>query len=186
VFDVLLFPLMATLDTIVNVLNTGGVSAFGHRDAGAVAIVDEEQSTPTVNGNFSLQSDTETWLAPVAGTLRKIEDSAIRVTLIGADGTPLAGPGMLLTVGQQAHLRLARLYAQGLENAQAPGPSAHADCHFVPCRAILFRRGVRGRGVKRQRERRRRNSARPAGSRSSTNAGMIIDPLAVARRSSRS
>jgi hypothetical protein len=129
---------MAALDTIVNTLNTAGVSVFGLAMPVLSPSWTKNNATPTVTGDFSLQSDTETWLAPVAGTLRKIETSAIGATLIGANGTPVSGPGMLLTIGRQAHLRLARLYAQVLENATGARPERARGLPFRPVPRHFF------------------------------------------------
>ena len=129
---------MTTLDTIVNALNSVGVSAFGLAMPVLAPSWTKNGETPTVNGNFSLQLATETWLAPVAGTIRKIKDSAIGVTLIGGDGAPITGPGILLTMGEQAHLRLARLYAQALENATGARPERARGQPFRPVPRHFF------------------------------------------------
>ena len=59
---------MATLDTIVNTLNSVGVSAFGLAMPVLSPAWTKNGEPPTVNGNFALQLATETWLAPVSGT----------------------------------------------------------------------------------------------------------------------
>ena len=171
---------MAALDTIVNTLNSVGVSAFGLAMPVLSPSWTKNGVMPTVNGDFSLQLDSETWLAPVAGTLRKIDESAIGLTLIRADGTPLTGPGMLLTIGQQAHLRLARLYAQALEIATGARPERGRGQPFRPVpRHFFFGGAVADADVS--------GNVNPGDEISQLGAltifddtGMIIDPLAVA------
>ena len=171
---------MATLDTIVNTLNSVGVSAFGLAMPVLSPSWTKNNVTPTVSGDFSLQLAAETWLAPVAGTLRKIKDSAIGVTLIAADGTPFTGPGLLLTVGMQAHLRLARLYAQALENATGARPERGRGQPFRPVPRHFFYGGaVADDDVS--------GNVNPGDEIGKTgpltifdDTGMILDPLAVA------
>ena len=83
----------------------------------------------TDNGLFNTKDDDMTlsnsgnWLAPMAGLCRVVDASRpIGVTLIKPDGTAETGPGVLLSLFPQEYLRLARLYAQELEQTQANRP----------------------------------------------------------------
>jgi hypothetical protein len=102
-------------DTIANV----GIAAWG----GSMPVLNPawtDGTTPTSNdAAMSLSLGGGTWVAPVAGTLLPTP----RVTLVDAGGAPLAGTGALvLSLHPQAYLRLARLYAQVLEDAAGARP----------------------------------------------------------------
>lgn len=80
-------------------------------------------SLPTVTDDGMALSLTGTnWVAPVAGAARQVNPSTIGVTLLRSNGVPASGPGLLLTLFPHAYLRLARLYAQILEDAASPRP----------------------------------------------------------------
>jgi hypothetical protein len=62
------------------------------------------------------------WVTPLAGTVRRVDSSSIGITLLRADGSIASGPGLLLTSFPHAYLRLARVYAQVLEDGASPRP----------------------------------------------------------------
>src|SRR5262245_52874264 len=106
--------------SLTDTLNTVGISAFGL--SMPVLASKWTTGTPTItkdDNNLSLSIAANSWLVPATGTLRRIEGGDVRVTLIRANGSIQSGPGMLLTLFPQIYLRLARLYAQELETANA-------------------------------------------------------------------
>ena len=113
-------------------LSSVGISAFG---LGMPVLSPRwtDGAMPTVNdAGMSLSLASGTWVCPVAGTLRKIESSAIGVTLVHADGSAATGPGMLLTLMPQLYLRLARLYARLLEAGARPESDSGLPMRPVP------------------------------------------------------
>jgi hypothetical protein len=139
---------MAGLDTVINALNNTGASLFGLAMPVMSPSWTKGGAMPTVGGDFVLRLDPtlpeagNTWLAPASGTLRAIEDSFVGVTLIGANGIPVNGPGLLLTLGVQLHLRLARLYAQVLETSVATRPERDRGQPFRPVPRYFFFAGA--------------------------------------------
>ncbi|HEV2757649.1 MAG TPA: hypothetical protein VG318_17960 [Actinomycetota bacterium] len=115
------------MTTITDALTTVGVAAFGH-GMPVLAPAWTSGGTPTESigdGGMSLDAATgTTWRAPLAGEIRPVATGAdLGVTLVGAGGAPISSAGTLLVVFPHAHLRLARLYAQVLEDpASSPRP----------------------------------------------------------------
>ena len=122
---------MASLaDTIAQV----GIAAWG----GSMPVLSPtwtDSAMPSANDDtMSLSLGAGEWRAPLAGTVAVAPaGGSLPLTLLGADGTPLPGTGALvLTLYPQAYLRLARLYAQVLEDASGARPERARGLPFRP------------------------------------------------------
>lgn len=167
---------MASLaDTIANV----GISAWG----GSMPVLNPawtDGTMPTANDSaMTLSLGGGSWLAPFAGTLSVPPSGGLPVTLVGPGGTPASGTGaQLLTIHPQAYLRLARLYAQVLEDATGARAERALGLPFRPVpRYVRYAGGGGGTG----------GNVNPGDSIGLAgacafydSAGLPIDPLAVA------
>jgi hypothetical protein len=164
--------------TLTDALSTVGIRAFGV----AMPVLAKRWSDgtmPTVGaGEMSIELASGSWVCPVAGTLRRLNSADTGVSLIRADGSFATGPGSLLTLLPQVELRLARLYAQVLEDATSarPGRSEGRPARPVP-RYFLYT-GTPGSDSGHL------NPDEPVGQSGALTIhdadGMPIDPLAVA------
>jgi hypothetical protein len=117
-------------DTIAQV----GIAAWG----GSMPVLSPtwtDSALPSVDEDLmSLSLGAGEWRAPLAGTVAVTPaGGSLPLTLLGSDGTPLAGTGALvLILHPQAHLRLARLYAQVLEDASGARPERARGLPFRP------------------------------------------------------
>src|SRR5690606_15058086 len=90
-------------------------------------------ATPTVDAAaMALTLASGAWKAPLAGLCRVVTDGALADTLIGADGSIVQGPAIVLTLLPPTYLRLARLYAQLLEDADGARPERAQGLPFRP------------------------------------------------------
>jgi len=171
----------------VEIFNSAGIAGFGlGMPALSPSWTDGNVSAITVNeANMSLTLGSGNWLAPLAGTLSRINPSdKLRVTLIRADGQPLSGQdGMLLTLFPQLYLRLSRLYAQVLEPANAGRPERERGLPLRPVPRYFFFAGITLSGTLGDRD----GNIKPrdvVGNQDELtvydNNGMPLDPLAVA------
>jgi hypothetical protein len=155
------------MSSLATSFNTTGISAFGlsmpilspNWTVGAL---------PTVNeANMSLSVPAETtWCCPAAGTLLTVdpnppqpdplpEDPAelatalaefeakrerlrLRIPLIRPNGSVETGPGVLLTLFPQLFLRLSRLYAQVLQDADPARPERNRGLPVRPVPRYFF------------------------------------------------
>lgn len=117
---------------LLQTLQTVGISAFG-LGMPVLSKAWTDGTIPTVNDSaMSLSLSTGSWLAPAAGTLTRCETSIPNTTLVGASGTIVTGPGILLTLFPLEVLRLARLYATILEGGTRPESSNGLPLRPVP------------------------------------------------------
>jgi hypothetical protein len=111
---------MAFTDVITNT----GVNAFGigmpllspaWTTTGTLPAVQDDGMRLTLSGGAQ-------WRAPLACIARRLADAAapVGVTLTRPDGSSVTGPGLLLALYPQAHLRLARLYASVFQGNTEP------------------------------------------------------------------
>jgi hypothetical protein len=161
-------------DTIANV----GINAWG----GSMPVLNPswtDAAMPAVNDTvMSLSLSSGTWVAPLAGTLVPAPSGGLPVTLLSPTGPPLPGTGaLLLTFHPQAYLRLARLYAQVLEDAAGARPERALGQPFRPVPRYVRYVGSGGTG----------GNVNPGDEIDTAGdctfhdaAGLPIDPLAVA------
>jgi hypothetical protein len=129
---------MLSVTDVTNALNRVGMAAFGigmpilspqwtkHAETvGDRLRVNDTELSLTLDPDLPAPPDNS-WLCPVAGVLRKVDEasseadfSKLGVTLLHANGTPIRQRGMVLTLFPQAYLRLRRLYAHLLERTPA-------------------------------------------------------------------
>lgn len=167
---------MAISDT----LRDAGISAFG-LTMPVLSPRWTDGTTPTADdAAMSLALGAGNWLAPIGGTLRKVEDTArLRVTLVRPGGGALTGVGMLLTVNPQAHLRLCRLYARLLETADTSRPERERGLPVRPVPRFFFFADAVG-AADRSGEIGPSESVGHAGTLTVyDSAGMPLDPIAV-------
>jgi len=127
---------MALQDRITDIIENTGVSGFGIAMP-TISPAWTDGALPTANdADLSLRLSnspaSNTWLAPFAGVVQKIDDlaapstdeegaSPALKTLVKPDGSFVRGPGLLLTIYPQLYLRLSRLYLQLLEDPASAG-----------------------------------------------------------------
>ncbi len=126
-------------EVVSNIINNTGLAGFGV----GMPILSASWTNgiiPTFNeATLSLQlSDSpasNSWIAPLAGVVQKIDNSPtpaeeangvsrILKTLVKHDGSFEKGPGHLLTIYPQLYLRLSRLYLQLFEDPDSLGANA--------------------------------------------------------------
>jgi hypothetical protein len=139
------------LPSLAKTITAVGIAAWG----GSMPVLNPRWTNgalPAANdAAMSLTLAAGSWTAPIAGTLTESPAGGIPVTLLGADGTPLAGAGaLLLTIHPHAYLRLARLYANAFENETGARPERARGLPFRPVpRYVRFvGAGVAGGNVK--------------------------------------
>lgn len=108
---------------LTDVLSTVGTNAFGL----GLPILSPAWTNgilpSIVSDGMALNLSTANWLAPIAGTVRRVDSNSINVTLVRPSGIAVSDSGLLLTLFPHAYLRLARLYAQVFEDgASSPRP----------------------------------------------------------------
>ena len=130
--------------TLTDVLGAVGVRAFG---LGMPVLAKRwtDGTLPTVGSDqLSLNLAAGSWIAPLAGALRRVDAAATGVTLLRGAATPVVGPGVLLTLFPQVELRLARLYAQVLEDGASPRPGRALGRPARPVPRYWFYAGAPG------------------------------------------
>lgn len=125
---------------LTDVLSNVGTNAFGlGLPVLSSAWTDGMLPGITADG-MALDLGTGNWLAPIAGTVRRVDANSINVTLVRSSGISVSDSGLLLTLFPHAYLRLARLYAQVLEDGTSsprPGRARGLSARPVP-RYFLF------------------------------------------------
>lgn len=117
---------------MIQALRTVGIEAFGV----AMPLLSPswtDGTMPTVNDKaMSLNISGGSWLAPLAGIITRCDSIVPNVTLIQADGSVQAGPGLLISLFPQEYLRLKRLYASILESGTINGSTTDQPIRPVP------------------------------------------------------
>ncbi|MEZ6062521.1 MAG: hypothetical protein R3C19_19435 [Planctomycetaceae bacterium] len=132
---------MPTIDDVQEALTVTGISAFGlSMPVLSPNWTDVDTNLPSVNSaGMSLNLASGSWLAPVDGTLFKMEADIIGVTLTQPSGDVVSGPGLLLTLPPQLYLRLNRLYARAIEGTDNGLPVRPVpDTSFFMGRSMLW------------------------------------------------
>ncbi|MCY1054688.1 hypothetical protein [Nannocystis sp. SCPEA4] len=133
--------------SLVQTLKQAGVAAFGWT-LPTLSPAWTTGTTPTVDAAaLSLTLASGSWKAPMAGLVRVVSDSALLETLVGATGTVLQGPAIVLTLLPPTYLRLARLYAQLLEDDAGARPERAQGRPFRPVPKYFLWRGTVGGAV---------------------------------------
>ena len=117
--------------SVEDTLTAVGIAAWG----GSMPVMSPDWTDGALpaadDGTLTLGSGN--WLAPIAGTVTVPVSGSLPLTLIGADGDPLAAAdAVVLTFDRRAYLRLARLYAEVLESATGARPERARGLPFRP------------------------------------------------------
>lgn len=128
-----------------NLINRIVTSAFGiGMPVLSPSWTDGTNTLPTSSDNDMslLISDDDKWLAPISGTIRRVEtNDDIQISLAKPNGSFVTGPGMLLTTFPQAYLRLSRLYVKVLETSSMSRPEQEKGYPARPVPRYFFYKG---------------------------------------------
>jgi hypothetical protein len=134
------------MPSLVDTINKVGIAAWGS----AMPVLNPSwtngATSALTESAMSLSLASGTWTAPIAGTITTPSATGIPVTLLGADGAALAAANVvLLTLHPQAHLRLARLFAQVLEDKAGGRAERDRGLPFRPVPGMCAIRTQRAR-----------------------------------------
>src|ERR1044071_3397877 len=160
------------MTSFVDTFHNVGISAFGITMP-VLSPAWTSGAMPTTDGAaLSLSLGSDDWLSPCSGITTAIATAGdLRVMLIGATGSAITGPGLLLTLPPQLHLRLRRLYRAVLEGGTGQPVRPVPRYFFYAGAGTADVRGVIRAGE---------SLSRTGALTIHDTDGMPIDPLAVA------
>ena len=168
------------MSTPAEVLSAAGISAFG-LSMPTLSPVWTDGTLPGEDAaTMKLTLSSGSWVSPAASVVTVSRNAELPVTLIDPTGVPVQGPGVLITLFDRVRLRLARLYAQLLEDPATARPEAAEGLPFRPVPAYFFIAGAPPSGLKGGKVKPGEDLGVAGDFTVYDDDGMPIDPIAVA------